>query len=89
MSDVLMNNIEWNKLPIIVSAPGEYITRDGRQVTVHEIGETATFCVRGSIWVEFRGKLRPRRHEIWHPNGRVSLTVEGRKRDIVGAWTGN
>jgi hypothetical protein len=81
----MMTSTAWKALPVIVTGPGEYVTRDGRQVTVREIGTTATFCVYGSIWIEFRGKHR---NESWHPNGRATFVESGRKCDIVGPWTG-
>jgi hypothetical protein len=76
----------WNKLPVIITTPGEYTTRDGRRVTVREIRTTATFCVYGKIWMEFRGQFRPRRNESWHPNGRATFKSSGLDRDIVGPW---
>lgn len=69
-------------LPIIVDAPGDYVTRDGRRVTIHTVREGG---VSGSVWTQFRGKLAPRGIRVWNRNGRVGLFVE-RNRDIVGHW---
>jgi hypothetical protein len=80
-----------NSLPTIVRHPGDYVTRDGRRVTIREIkGEydpTATaFRAKGSIWKMFRGKERPRDLNIWHVSGRNS-PLEQSPADIVGLWS--
>ena len=73
-------------LPVVIDAPGAYMTRDGRRVTVIEEKGTGTFCWRGHIWDSFRGKQRPRHFKIWHPSGRTNPLHE-RKADIVSTWT--
>lgn len=58
----------------MIDSLGNYITRDGRKVTVHTITESKPDCtsfnVKGQVWREFRGKLSPRWYEIWQSNGK-------------------
>jgi hypothetical protein len=75
----------FDKLPAIVSGPGDYATRDGRRVAIHEVRGPGTFAAKGSVYREFRGKLRPRGYKIWHVNGRVGIFGEV-GCDIVGPW---
>jgi hypothetical protein len=80
-----------NNLPTIIRFPGDYVTRDGRRVTIREIKEnpdptTTAFGVKGSIWKMFRGKERPRVNNIWHVSGR-SLPLDESPADIVGLWS--
>lgn len=63
-----------NNLPVIVTAPGIYIARNGARVMVHNIKpapspDITAFAVQGSIERMFRGKLRFRGYEIWHISG--------------------
>jgi hypothetical protein len=49
-------------MPAIITAPGEYVTRDGRKVTIHTVQDASspyTFKAKGSIWRLFRGAMRP------------------------------
>lgn len=82
----VIDNAAWTALPIIITGPGDYRTRDGRRVTIHAVKEPGTFAAKGAIWKLFRGKETPRGYDIWHPNGRASLRTVGMKRDIVGRW---
>ncbi len=81
-----------NSLPDIITGPGDYVTRDGRRVTIHEVAEpgpdpTVTQCrAKGAVWKEFRGKVRPRGFNIWHTSGRSFILNESRS-DIVGVWS--
>lgn len=78
-----------NELPVIVTAPGDYATRDGRRVTVREIlpstDGTTAFTVKGSAWSERRGVMRPRGNDIWHVSGRHMVLRES-GRDLVGPY---
>lgn len=79
-----------NDLPVVVSGPGDYVSRDGRRITVHEVraaGEpdTTVFAATGSVWREFRGKVRPRGFCTWHVSGR-RLPLDEAPSDIVGPW---
>ncbi len=68
-----------------ITEPGDYVTRDGRRVTIHTIGGAGSFPVKGSVWRMFRGKLRPKGYEIWMENGsHMPLGQHG--LDIVGTW---
>lgn len=71
----------------IVTGPGDYVTRDGRRVTVHAVNANpVTFPVQGAIWRMFRGKERPRGYHIWTRGGRSGL-LGPRPSDIVGPWS--
>lgn len=81
-----------NDLPDIVDGPGEYVTRDGRRVSIHEVKpspapDTTSFGAKGSVWGEFRGRVRPIGYAVWHASGR-SMPLEERPSDIVGRWQG-
>jgi hypothetical protein len=81
----------FNTMPIVVHVPGDYVTRDGRRVTVREIKPNddltvTAFTVKGSIWKMFRGKESPRVNNIWHVCGR-SLPLKESPADIVGLWS--
>jgi len=77
-----------NRLPIIIDEPGDYLTRSGSRVTIHEIRMYAplpngplrhsvtAFEAKGAIWREFHGKERPQGYEIWHISGRILGTIE-------------
>lgn len=71
-----------------VTEPGEYLTRDGRRVTVYEIycgSIHYTFPVKGHIWKSFRGKMAPRNRQVWMINGRLNA-VGTNGADIVGPY---
>lgn len=78
-----------NDLPTIIDGPGDYVSRDGRRVTIRNVREgppkTTCFQATGSMWKEFRGKMRPRGYNIWHVSGRNLVLVESPK-DIVGRY---
>jgi hypothetical protein len=71
-------------LPPIITGPGDYRTRDGRRVTIHEVAKGKTHAATGAIWTLFRGKLRPRGYRGWELSGRSML--HERPSDIVGPW---
>ena len=74
-------------LPVIVTQPGEHVTRDGRRVSVHGINpnEAYTYRVHGAEWKMFRGKMRARGFTVWHVSGRFDVVRETAS-DIVGPW---
>lgn len=75
-------------LPDVVTEPGDYVTRDGRRATIHTVQDDAspyTFKAKGSIWRLFRGKQRPRGHQIWHKSGRLDMVTE-KPGDIIATW---
>lgn len=77
-------------LPCIIDEPGDYVTRSGARVTIHEIDSRPEFIARGfaakgSRWRMFRGKVCPRGGDIWHVSGRWSGNGES-ARDIVGKF---
>lgn len=77
-----------NRLPVIVTEPGEYVTRDGRRVTVQAVQPKEspyTFKVKGSLWRMFRGECRPRGSQAWHVSGRLDMVKE-KAGDIIGRY---
>jgi hypothetical protein len=74
-------------LPVIIDGPGEYLTRGGGRVTIHDVDGRGTFNARGSKWKMFRGKDRPRVYGIWHRSGR-HMPLNEVLNDIVGKWEG-
>lgn len=81
-----------NKLPTIITAPGDYATRGGGRVTIREITPTETlsttaFTAKGAVWSVRRGAYRSRGHDIWHVSGRhkaLGLCAH----DIIGPYEG-
>ncbi len=75
-------------MPVIITAPGEYMTRDGRKVTIHTVQDARapyTFKAKGSIWRMFRGAMRPRGYDVWHVSWRLDMVTE-KPGDIVARW---
>lgn len=85
------SHVMLNDLPTIVDLPGDYVTRDGARVTIHEVklrGDdhtTTEFLAKGSEWRMFRGKVRPHGFDIWHVSGR-GFPLRESGRDIVGRY---
>lgn len=73
-------------LPTIITGPGDYVTRSGQRVTIREVTGPATFAAKGALWSEFRGKMTPRGHDLWHVSGRYMPLTEN-KKDVVGPWS--
>lgn len=75
-----------NALPVVITKPGEYVTRAGGKAIVHDVkghSENVTaFAAKGSLVVLFRGKMRPRGLQIWHVSGRAFPLSES-PHDIV------
>lgn len=75
-------------LPVIISAPGDYRTRDGGRVTIYSVQPVTapyTFKAKGCAWQLFRGKQRPARSNVWHVSGRLDMVYQ-KPGDIVGPW---
>ena len=64
---------------------GEYLTRNGTRVSVHDVKAGSSFTVKGSIWKMFRGGYRPRTYNVWLPTGRLLPTSES-PLDIVSVY---
>lgn len=76
--------------PVIITEPGDYITRAGARVTIHEIDNGPipyTFPCKGSVWRMFRGKYMPKGYQIWMRTGFLN-PVGMSMHDIVGKWEG-
>lgn len=72
----------------VITAPGDYITRNGTRVTIHRIDNGPipyTFPCKGSAWKMFRGAMRPRGFNVWMRSGHVNA-VGDHPLDIVGPW---
>jgi hypothetical protein len=85
-----------NRRPLIITEPGDYRTRDGRRVTIHEIKlcsptppyqrhEVTAFEAKGSVWRVVRGVNQPRDYDIWHLSGH-HVALGDDPLDIVGRW---
>lgn len=86
-----------NRLPLVITKPGEYRTRGGLRATVHEIKmyvptmlsnlrhEVTVFEAKGTIWYP-RGKSERPIYNIWHLSGRNAI-AEPDPMDIVGPWS--
>ena len=82
-------NHQLDTLPSIITSHGDYVTRAGNRVTIHTVDTQGRsyWAAKGSRWLMFRGKVRPRGYDIWHVSGRSSVFRET-PRDIVGPWQG-
>lgn len=76
-------------LPVVIDGPGDYVTRDGRRVTIRQVREatpgTTSFSATGSVWTERRGVTRARGQDVWHVSGR-HLVLRESGQDIVGPY---
>ncbi len=64
---------------------GEYLTRNGTRVSVHDVNGGGSFTVKGSVWKMYRGKYVPRTFNVWLPNGKL-LTTSDSPLDIVSVY---
>lgn len=88
----------FNRLPIVIDGVGDYVTRSGKRVTIHQIKvyapqpnqplrhEVTSFEAKGSVWRKVRGKEQAADYDIWHLSGRWAVGES--PRDIVGKWEG-
>lgn len=81
-----------NDWPPVITSPGDYVTRDGRRVTIATVSPpsfyghaTTRFTAKGHVWGMFRGKSRPVTSAIWHISGR-RVVLHEHATDIVGRW---
>lgn len=78
-----------NELPVIIDSPGDYVTRDGRRVTIRQVRDTGpgttSFGAVGGVWRTLRGVTRPRGHDIWHVSGR-HLVLRESPQDVIGRY---
>jgi hypothetical protein len=81
-----------NRLPVVITGPGDYIRRDGARVTIREVDAEAAakldvtaYAAKGSAWRMFRGKIRLRGYDVFHVSGRANAFHEG-ESDIIGPW---
>ncbi len=63
-------------LPTLISAPGSYVTRDGKVVSVSAVSDHHDFGCIGT----YHNGIR----ESWHRSGRILATSET-ANDIVGS----
>ena len=74
----------------VITAPGDYITRNGTRVIIDSIDNGSvpyTFPCKGSAWKMFRGAMRPRGFNVWMRSGHLNA-VGDHPLDIVGPWEG-
>lgn len=74
--------------PTVITAPGDYVTRNGTRVTIDSIDNGSvpyTFPCKGSAWKMFRGVMRPRGYNVWMRSGHLHA-VGDHPLDIVGPW---
>lgn len=45
---------------VVISGPGDFIMRDGSRFTIRSVDRRGMFSASGSVWKEFRGRIRPR-----------------------------
>ena len=80
-----------NQLPVIIDSPGDYRTRNGRRVTIHEIKPTKAghdcleFCAKGSFWKSHEKMGINPEYGIWHVSG-LSRGIGINQNDIVQKW---
>ena len=79
-----------NNYPTIIDGPGDYITRNHKRVTIHEVKEQKDntcmeFRAKGSIWKSNDKMGNNPEYGIWHVSG-VSRAVGIYGKDIVGKW---
>jgi len=63
--------------PVVITEPGQYLTRSGERVTVESTSQKHDFGNRG-----YYGSADNRIAESWHRSGRVSASRES-NNDIV------
>lgn len=63
-----------NELPVVIDAPGIYLTRNGRRVTIHAVAPrtelaVSAFAAKGSIWKKPDSLGINPEYGIWHDSG--------------------
>jgi hypothetical protein len=80
-----------NQFPVIIDGPGDYRTRNGKRVTIHEVAskkagdDCMEFCAKGSFWKSPKNMGENPEYGIWHVSG-LSRAVYVHQTDIVGKW---
>ena len=88
MNNTLQAMADRRNSPTVITAPGEYVTRNGTRVTIDYIDNGSapyTFPCKGSPWKMFRGAMRPRGYNVWMRTGHLNA-VGDHPLDIVGPW---
>lgn len=78
-----------NELPVIINKPGEYRTRSGKKVEIHEVKPTLTlsstaFNAKGCL-IEQKAFRTLRHFNVWHISGRFGV-FGPTPNDIIGKW---
>lgn len=81
-----------NDLPTIITAKGDYVSRDGKRVTILDVkpqgrDDTTAFSAKGMVWKVMRQKHVPKAFNAWHVSGRLYPLHESAS-DIIGPWKG-
>lgn len=77
-----------NEMPVVVGGTGEYVTRDGRRVVVHEVKDhsdnysVTRFNCKGTVYTKHPSGRTTRRFATWHESGRA-VPLQESKTDIV------
>lgn len=90
MKNTLHAMADRSNAPTVITAPGDYITRNGSRVTIYHVDNGSapyTFPCKGSAWKIFRGAMRPRKYNAWMRSGHLNV-VGDHPLDIVGPWEG-
>ena len=80
-----------NQLPVIIDSPGDYRTRSGKRVTIHEIKpkkaghDCMEFCAKGSFWKSHSERRKKTECGIWHVSG-LSRGIGTHQSDITEKW---
>lgn len=71
-------------LPEIITEPGTYRTRNGREVVIFDIRDSSTFRAKGHLYIpnKVKGRKAKVEYTIWKTNGRF-MAVGEHQNDIV------
>jgi hypothetical protein len=83
---MLNRSVHPNNFKTIITGPGEYKTRNGKNVTIHEVKPQGNpkhmeFRAKGTIWKKTGRGIEPQ-YCIWHVSG-MSRAVGIYGNDIV------
>ena len=70
-------------MTISITAPGEYITRNGSRVTIHTITQASSFPCEGTLWFKNKRSIMRSGELSWDRSGQFELRSKPRF-DIVG-----
>lgn len=75
-----------NKLPIVISEPGNYLTRNGKTVEISEVkhfdDDIMRFSCKGVLLTPTKSGRVKRDWNIWHQSGRL-FAVNESQLDII------